>query len=74
MGDGRNNFIDIIVNIVHEGKATIDEENKTISFNGKHWEESRERIVSSGPQGALFLFNNMDHMRGVYKEIKERLN
>ena len=74
MGDGRNNFIDIIVNIVKEGKATIDEENKTISFKSRHWEESRDRIMASSPHGALFLFNNMDHMRGLYEKIKGRLN
>ena len=72
---GREEFINIIVNIVKEGKATIDEEKKTISFKQKYWDESRSRIEESGPQGALFLFNKAeDHLRGAYNDIKERLN
>ena len=75
MGGGRNNFIDTIVSIVKEGKANIDEENKTISFKSKYWDESRSRIEESGPQGMLFLFNKAeDHLRGVYSDIKKRLN
>ncbi len=74
MGDGQERFINVLVNIVKEGKAKIDEENKTISFKGKHWEESKDRIMASSPHGALFLFNNMDHMRGLYKKIKGRMN
>ena len=75
MGDGRQNFINTIANIVNEGKANINEDKQTITFKSKHWEESRERIVSSGPQGALFLFSKAeDHLRGVYSDIKKRLN
>ena len=74
MGNGQERFIDVLVNIVKEGKATIDEENKTISFKSRHWEESRDRIMASSPHGALFLFNNMDHMRGLYEKIKGRMN
>tara|TARA_R100000008_G_C3564125_1_gene158074 strand:+ start:384 stop:608 length:225 start_codon:yes stop_codon:yes gene_type:complete len=72
---GRDEFINTIVKIVKEGKATIDEEKKTISFKQKYWDESRSRIEESGPQGALFLFNKAeDHLRGAYNDIKERLN
>ena len=75
MGDGRQNFIDTIANIVNEGKASIDEEKQTITFKSRHWGESRTRIEESGPQGALFLFGKAeDHLRGVYNDIKERLN
>ena len=75
MGDGRQNFINTIANIVKEGKANIDEEKQTISFKSRHWDESRTRIEESGPQGALFLFGKAeDHLRGVYNDIKERLN
>ena len=41
MGDGRQNFIDTIANIVNEGKASIDEEKQTITFKSRHWGESR---------------------------------
>ena len=72
---GRENFINTIVSIVKEGKATIDEEKKTISFKSRHWDESRTRIEESGPQGALFLFSKAeDHLKGAYNDIKERLN
>ena len=72
---GREKFINTIVNIVKEGKATIDDDKKTISFKQKYWDESRSRIEESGPQGALFLFNKAeDHLRGAYNDIKERLN
>jgi len=72
---GREEFINIIVNIVKEGKATIDQEKKTISFKQKYWDESRSRIEHSGPQGALFLFDKAeDHLRGAYNDIKARLN
>ena len=72
---GRDEFINTIVKIVKEGKATIDEEKKTISFKQKYWDESRSRIEESGPQGALFLFNKAeDHLRGAYNDIKARLN
>jgi len=72
---GRDEFINTIVKIVKEGKETIDEEKKTISFKQKYWDESRSRIEESGPQGALFLFNKAeDHLRGAYNDIKERLN
>ena len=75
MVGGRQNFIDTIANIVKEGKASIDEEKQTISFKSRHWDESRTRIEESGPQGALFLFGKAeDHLRGVYNDIKERLN
>ena len=52
MGNGRQNFIDTIANIVNEGKARIDEEKQTITFKSRHWDESRTRIEESGPQGA----------------------
>ena len=72
---GRENFINTIVSIVKQGKATIDEEKKTISFKSRHWDESRTRIEESGPQGSLFLFSKAeDHLRGAYNDIKERLN
>tara|TARA_R100000808_G_C2152143_1_gene161477 strand:+ start:3396 stop:3620 length:225 start_codon:yes stop_codon:yes gene_type:complete len=72
---GREKFINTIVNIVKEGKATIDDDKKTISFKQKYWDESRLRIEESGPQGVLFLFNKAeDHLRGAYNDIKERLN
>tara|TARA_Y100000310_G_scaffold33938_1_gene32087 strand:+ start:454 stop:681 length:228 start_codon:yes stop_codon:yes gene_type:complete len=75
MGNGRNNFIDTIVSIVKEGKANIDEENKTISFKSRHWDESRTRIEESGPHGSLFIFGAAEEqLRGVYNDIKERLN
>ena len=75
MVKGRQNFVDTIANIVKEGKANIDEKNRTISFKSRHWDESRSRIEESGPQGALFLFGKAeDHLRGVYNDIKERLN
>ena len=72
---GREEFINIIVNIVKEGKATIDDDKKTISFKQKYWDESRSRIEESGPQGALFLFSKAeDHLKGAYNDIKARLN
>ena len=74
MANGQERFINVLINIVKEGKAKIDEENKTISFKSRHWEESRDRIMASSPHGALFLFNNMDHMRGLYEKIKGSLN
>jgi|TARA_R100000750_G_scaffold32740_1_gene20949 uncharacterized protein with gpF-like domain len=75
MGDGRQNFIDTIANIVNEGKANIDEDKQTITFKSRHWSESRIRIEESGPQGMLFLFDKAeDHLRGSYNEIKKRLN
>ena len=75
MGDGRQNFIDTIANIVNEGKANIDEDKQTITFKSRHWSESRIRIEESGPQGMLFLFDKAeDHLRGSYNEIKKRLS
>ena len=74
MGNGQERFINVLVNIVKEGKATIDEENKTISFKSRHWEESRDRIMVSSPQGALFLFNSPHTIRGLYNKVSARLN
>ena len=75
MGGGRQNFIDTIANIVNEGKASIDEDKQTITFKSRHWDESRTRIEESGPQGALFIFGAAEEqLRGVYNDIKERLN
>ena len=75
MGAGRQNFIDTIANIVNEGKANIDEDKQTITFKSRNWDESRTRIEESGPQGMLFLFSKAeDHLRGVYSDIKKRLN
>ena len=74
MRDGRRNFIDTIVNIVNEGKASIDEKKQTISFKSRHWDESRDRIMASSPQGALFLFNSPHTIRGLYNKVSARLN
>ena len=75
MGDGRQNFIDTIANIVNEGKASINEDKQTITFKSKHWDESRTRIEESGPHGSLFIFGAAEEqLRGVYNDIKERLN
>ena len=75
MGDGRQNFINTIANIVNEGKARIDEDKQTITFKSRHWDESRTRIEESGPHGSLFIFGAAEEqLRGVYNDIKERLN
>ena len=75
MGDGRQNFINTIANIVNDGKARIDEDKQTITFKSKHWDESRTRLEESGPHGTLFIFGAAEEqLRGVYNDIKERMN
>ena len=74
---GRGDFINTLFSLIKEGKATLDEKNKTITFKEKNWEESKDRIMNSSPQGALFLFGSPEsenHLRGVYNELSRRIN